>query len=183
MGKRCSIIVQSVTGNSFIIGNEIKKALEKRDVEVRFYRVEDADLHIAANDSELTNEYYEDILALPVITNDKLVKADMIIIGCPTYFDNVPAETKLFLDNTVELYAQESLKDKLFAAFSTCGGDARDALATINCLERWAELMKMQRVALPLLYHSSGDEGSVRPGIELEKTIEEWADAISVSLS
>ena len=64
--KRCSIVVHSVSGNCFIIGSYLKEALEKRNVDVRFYRVEDPDLHIWANKEETANDYYEDIMGLPV---------------------------------------------------------------------------------------------------------------------
>ena len=60
--KRCSIVIHSVSGNCYIIGSYLKEALEKRNVDVRFYRVEDPDLHIWANKEETANDYYEDII-------------------------------------------------------------------------------------------------------------------------
>ena len=74
---------------------------ERRNVDVRFYRVEDPDLHILANESETVNNCYEDITALPIATPEKLVKSDMIILGCPTVFGNVTAEMKSFIDSTI----------------------------------------------------------------------------------
>ena len=60
--KRCSIVIHSVSGNCYIIGSYLKEALSKRNVDVRFYRVEDPDLHIWANREETVNDYYEDIV-------------------------------------------------------------------------------------------------------------------------
>ena len=78
--KRCSIIIHSVSGNCYIIGSYLKEALEKRNVDVRFYRVEDPDLHIWANQEETANDFYEEIIELPVVTPEKLLKSDMIIL-------------------------------------------------------------------------------------------------------
>ena len=43
---------------------------------------------------------------------DKLSKADIIVLGSPTYFDNVTALMKAFIDRCLPLYLSEKLKDK-----------------------------------------------------------------------
>ena len=111
--KRCSIIIHSVSGNCFIIGSYLKEALEKCNVDVRFYRVEDTDLHIWANKQETANDYYEDIMGLPVVTPEKLLKSDMIIFGCPTVFGNISAEMKTFIDSTVDMCEDHALSRML----------------------------------------------------------------------
>ena len=118
--KRCSIIIHSVSGNCYIIGSYLKEALEKRNVDVRFYRVEDPDLHIWANQEETANDFYEEIIELPVVTPEKLLKSDMIILGCPTRFGNVSAEMKTFLDSTIPMCEDRALEDKFFACFTSC---------------------------------------------------------------
>ena len=65
--KRCSIIIHSVSGNCFIIGNYLKELMAERNVDARLYRVDDPDLHIWANTQETTNEFYEDICELPLV--------------------------------------------------------------------------------------------------------------------
>ncbi len=52
--KRCSIIIHSVSGNCFIIGNYLKELMAERNVDARLYRVDDPDLHIWANTQETT---------------------------------------------------------------------------------------------------------------------------------
>ena len=88
--KRCSIIIHSVTGNCYIIGSYLKDLLCERNVDARLYRVEDPDLHIWAEKQDTTNDFYEDILALPVASVELLHKSDMIILGAPTRFGNMP---------------------------------------------------------------------------------------------
>lgn len=49
---------------------------------------------------------------------DKLSKADIIVLGCPTYFANVTSLMKIFIDRCLPLYLSEKLKDKKFALVS-----------------------------------------------------------------
>ena len=49
---------------------------------------------------------------------DKLLKTDIIILGSPTYFDNVTALMKIFIDRCLPLYLSESLKGKKVALVS-----------------------------------------------------------------
>ena len=49
---------------------------------------------------------------------DKLSKADIIVLGSPTYFDNVTAITKAFIDRCLPLYLSEKLKGKKIVLLS-----------------------------------------------------------------
>ena len=113
--KRCSIIVHSVSGNNYIIGSYLQELMAERNVDARLYRVEDPDLHIWANTQETTNDYYEDICALPLVSTSVLLKSDMVILGSPTRFGNISAEMKSFLDTTMPLSKDKSLETKFFA--------------------------------------------------------------------
>ena len=93
--ERCSIIVHSVNGNSYIIATVLQELLTERGVDARLYRVEDADAHIWANKSDAANDFYEDIQALPIANESTLLKSKMVILGCPTTFGNVSAELNL----------------------------------------------------------------------------------------
>jgi len=43
---------------------------------------------------------------------DKLLRAKVIVLGCPTYFANVTALMKVFMDRCLPLYLSERLKGK-----------------------------------------------------------------------
>lgn len=118
--KRCSIIIHSVTGNCYILGSYLKDLMGERNVDARLYRVEDQDLHIWAEKQDTTNEFYEDIFALPVASTDLLLKSDMIILGSPTRFGNTTSEMKAFLDGTYPLSENRELNGKFFACFTSC---------------------------------------------------------------
>ena len=69
--KRCSLIIHSVSGNIYIIGEYLREKLCENGVDARLYRVEDSDLHILANTKDSVNQYYEDILELPIATDSR----------------------------------------------------------------------------------------------------------------
>lgn len=49
---------------------------------------------------------------------DKIINADILVLGSPTYFDNVSAIMKSFMDRCLPLYLSEDLKNKKVALLS-----------------------------------------------------------------
>ena len=109
---RANIIFHSVSGNLYLIASSIRESLTKAGVDARLYRIEDQDLHLLAADRNDVNEYYEDILSLPIAKNEKLLSADIIMLGIPSVFGMPSAEIKAFLDGTMRLYESRSLEGK-----------------------------------------------------------------------
>jgi NAD(P)H dehydrogenase (quinone) len=190
--KRCSIIIHSVSGNCFIIGSYLKELMEERSVDARLYRVEDPDLHIWANTQETTNDFYEDILALPVASLSTLLKSDMIILGSPTRFGNITAEMKTFLDTTLPLSKERSLETKFFACFTSCSHSTCEGAHTLNALIYWSQNMGMLHIPYGVheeienldqpvagIVHLAGKEDSIRPSEQLGQEMEVYADILS----
>lgn len=186
--KRCSIVIHSVSGNCYIIGSCLKEALAKRNVDVRFYRVEDPDLHIWANRDETVNDYYEDIVGLPVVTPEKLLKSDMIIFGCPSVFGNVSAEMKTFMDSTVQMCEDQALSDKFFACFTSSRHSISDGSRALDSMIYWAQQNGMIHIPFATrpgksaccqpvqgIAHLEGGESIVRPSSLLGEEIELYA--------
>ena len=107
---RANIIFHSVSGNLYLIASSIKEALIKEGIDARLYRIEDLDLHLLAAERNDVNEYYEDIFSLPIAKNEKLLSADIIMLGIPSVFGMPSAEMKAFLDGTMDLYEKRSLE-------------------------------------------------------------------------
>lgn len=186
--KRCSIIIHSVNGNTFIIGSALKEALEENDVEVKFYRVEDEDLHIWANKNETANDFYEDILALPVASLENLRKSDMIILGCQTRFGNVSAEMKEFMDKAFGMEETRELEDKFFACFTSCRHSVSEGSRALDSMIYWAQSLSLIHIPFGVhteicgcsqpsqgLVHLEGKESLVRPSAQLGEEIEAYA--------
>ncbi len=190
--KRCSIIIHSVTGNCFTMGMHLKEELEKRSVDARLYRVEDDDLHILANENEAVNNCYEDIMELPIATAEKLVKSDMVVLGCPSVFGNVTAEMKAFIDGTIQMCKDKALADKFFACFTTSRQSVFEGARTLDTLIYWAQNMGMLHIPfgihdeLPLcnqpvqgIVHCEGKEGLISPAQQIGNEIEAYAEDLA----
>ena len=89
---RANIIIHSISGNLYLISNAFTEKLKARGIDARIYGVSDPDLHLAANEKTEAIEYYEEITALPEATPEKLVSADLIILGTPSRFGMPTAE-------------------------------------------------------------------------------------------
>ena len=51
-----------------------------------------------------------------------MVQADVIVVGTPNYFDNVPGLLKDFIDRTNPFYGTDMLKGKKLVTFVVGGG-------------------------------------------------------------
>jgi len=166
--------------------------MSERNVDARLYRVDDPDLHIWANTQETTNDFYEDILALPVVSLSTLLKSDMIILGSPTRFGNITAEMKTFLDTTISLSKDRSLETKFFACFTSCSHSTCEGAHTLNAMIYWSQAMGMLHIPFGVheeieyldqpvagIVHLAGKEDAIRPSDRLGKEMEVYADILS----
>lgn len=175
---RANIIIHSVTGNLLIIARSFQEKLQEKGIDARIYRVEDADLHVAAAKSNEANEYYEDIISLPLASNEKLRKGDLTILGCPTLFSLPTAEMKAFLDQTEPMLETREMEGRLFYAFSSSmyGKEAGESCAT--GLQLWADALGMEILDYPSYVHLEDKDMPTRPGIAIDEIASTLADQI-----
>ncbi len=64
--------------------------------------------------------------------NKKLLESDIIILGTPNYFDNVPGLVKDFIDRTNPFYETDVLKDKKVIALVSGGGETKNSERVIQ---------------------------------------------------
>lgn len=175
---RANIIIHSISGNLYIIANAFLEKFIEKGIDARLYRVEDSDLHLAANIRNDVNEYYEDIISLPVISNSKLIKGDAIIVGTYSMFGMPTAEMKAFLDGTWPLYEREELKGKLFYGFGSSSISKEDGKNAVSGLYSWARIQKMEYIPYTSYIHKDGVLMPNRPSSEIDDIAESLANAI-----
>lgn len=175
---RVNIIFHSVSGNLYIIADTFCEKLKEVGVDARLYRIDDPDLHLLAAERNDVNEYYEDIMNLPLASNEKLRNADVIMLGIPSVFGMPSAEMKTFLDKSWPLYEAEGLEGKYFYPFATSRISYKDALDAIESVENWAHLMGMKSLDFPAFTHRDGEMMPRRPGEEVEITARKLASLI-----
>jgi len=116
------VVFYSRYGNTRILAEAVAKGAQETGAEVRLRRVADlAPDSVIAKDprwqaarEEMASTYQEP-------TDDDLIWADAIILGCPTRFGIASAELKLFIDKLGLLWWQGKLVDKVGSAFTTTG--------------------------------------------------------------
>ncbi len=190
--KRCSIIIHSVNGNCYIMGQYLQELLIERNCDARLYRVNDDDLHIWANKLETANDFLEDILALPIANTSTLLKSEMVILACPTLFGNVSAEMKAFLDSTFYLSESRELESKFFACLTSCSHSTCEGAHAIDSMLLWAQNMGMLHIPFGVhtdfdsnnqpvagLVHLAGKENLIRPSQKLGKVMEAYSDILA----
>lgn len=89
-----------------------------------------------------------------------LLTADAIVWGSPTYFGNVSAEFKKFMESTSSIWGKQLFKDKLAAGFTNSSTTNGDKLHTLISLALFAAQHGMLWVPLGILpeYDSNGHQ-------------------------
>jgi len=89
---------------------------------------------------------------------DDFVAADAIVMGSPTYFSNMTAKTKALIDETIKLWPGQpgKLKDKVGAAFTSCGGAEGGNETTLLSIIR-----AMLWHGMIIVGHQSGSSGAI----------------------
>ncbi len=190
--KRCSIIFHSVCGNCYIIASAFKDALVAEGLDARLYRVEDADHHIWANQLESANDYYEDISSLPIANSETLLKSDLIVLGSPTYFANVSAEMKQFMDSSSIYFDDGLLSGKYFACFTSCSLIEGGGTLCLQSMIHYAQHMGLIHIPLgrqvnhiddkqPVsgILHCAGKQSSIRPSSKLGEVLSFYAKILA----
>ena len=190
--NRCSIIVHSVNGNSYIMATYLQELLQQLEIDARLYRVEDPDLHIWANQSDTAKDFYEEIQSLPVANESTLLKSKMVILGCPTTFGNVSAEMKTFMDSTYQLIDSQAMAGRYFACFTSCSHSICEGAFCLDSMVHYAQTLGMIHIPLGVhcdlawanqpvsgVVHLAGKDNSIRPSTQLGDVLSMYATILS----
>ncbi|MDD4875932.1 MAG: NAD(P)H-dependent oxidoreductase [Dehalococcoidales bacterium] len=134
------VVYDSKTGHTEKMAVAIGQGMEKGGLKVKVDRVES----IAFSD---------------------LTSADAIVLGTPTYFANMSASMKQFIDKSVELYP-DKLKDRVGAVFTSSEGQG-DYLALSSIV------VAMLFHQMVIVGHQSGAVGATSMGTPDDKCIAE----------
>ena len=179
---RANIIIHSVTGNLLLIAKVFQEKLQEKGVDARIYRVEDPDLHLSAAESNEANEYYEDIISLPLASMEKLRKGDVTIRGCPAIFSLPTAEMKAFLDQTIPLLDSRDMENRLFYGFASSMYGEEAGISAATGLQLWADSLGMDILDYPPYVYKEDRDMPVRPGLGIDKVAEDLSSAIISAL-
>lgn len=178
-----TIIFHSVSANTYLMAKYFYEELYSQNKDVSLYRVADEDFETWCSLSPISQEFAEEILAVPIATSDALLKSDHIFLGSPTYFGNVSSEMKAFMDSAASFWPEAKLFGKKLTAFSSCGTPEGGGELCLQSINTFGQHMGMMPIPVPStlladvsfpaygLLHYSGNQGDIRPDKTLRNGI------------
>ncbi len=187
-----AIVFHSVTGNTFFLAKLFASEFEKNGRRVRLLRVADPDVAHWQAMFPPAAEVAAELASVPEARPEDLPEADLVVVGTPTYFGNVSAELKGFLDSTAMFYSSRKLEGKFFAAFATSGSPEGGASLALQTLLHFAQHAGMVALPVPLaaqlagengsaygIVHASGERGDRRPGERAAAAVRVYCDFLN----
>ena len=104
-----------------------------------------------------------------------LHSSDTILFGCPTYFGNVSARFKTFMESTGSFWYSQAWKNKFAGAFTVSATTGGDKLNTLQSLAIFAAQHSMHWISLgvlPRYCNNMQTEGQNRLGTYLGLTLQ-----------
>lgn len=97
----------------------------------------------------------------------ELSEVDTLVFGSPTYFANVSADFKKFMEATASIWAKQSWKNKLAAGFTNSSSTNGDKLSTLINLSLFAAQHGMLWIPLGIMpkYDHNGRQLSKHNGM------------------
>lgn len=139
-----SIVFHSFHGNTAAVASLLQETLLEHGALVHLLHVEDAKTNIHL-----------------------LHQSDTIIFGCPTYFGNVSAGFKDFIEFTQDFWYRQPWTGKLAAGFtvsSTCSGDKLNTLIALVLFAAQHGMIWISQGVLPRFITNEQTEGQNRLG-------------------
>lgn len=123
--KKVSIIYYSSTGSTATLAKEVQKGADSVSaIETQL---------IAINVKDIVEGRYKNQEVL-----QQLNESDAIVFGTPTFFGNMAAQFKAFLDATIGIWVKQEWKNKIAAGFTVSGTPSGDKLNTLQALNVFA---------------------------------------------
>jgi NAD(P)H dehydrogenase (quinone) len=144
------VVFHSIYGNDYLMSKAFASGLKSAGCEVGVYRVPDLDWVEKPDSSEKAREVLREMRAVPEAQPKVLESADVIILGSPTYFGNVTAEMKAFMDSTGGLWFHGKLIGKKCVAFTSAGNAEGGGVLCLQAIHTYAMYMGMICVPVPV---------------------------------
>lgn len=188
---KVTIVFHSVCGNTYLMAKEIYDNFVEKNVDISLYRVKDDDLEEIAEIFPEAKEFVNDIKDVNIINNtEDILDSDYIFLGSPTYFGNVSAEMKEFMDSLSPLWVDAKLQGKKLIAFGSCSTPEGGGGACLQAINIFGQHMGMLPVSIPAnlakdisnsaygLIHYSGKNSDRRIDSNMKKSIKALVNMI-----
>lgn len=188
---KVTIVFHSVCGNTYLMAKEIYDNFVEKNVDINLYRVKDDDLEEISETFPVVKEYLGDIKDVQIVEGiEEILESDYIFLGSPTYFGNVSAEMKAFMDSLCVLWGDAKLQGKKLVAFGSCSTPEGGGGVCLQSINTFGQHMGMLPVSIPAnlvpnisnsaygLLHYSGKNSDKRLDSRMKKSIKALVDLI-----
>lgn len=156
---KIAVVFHSVCANTFLMAREYRDAFVELGAEVSFFRLHDPNYAATADAFPASREFKEDILRVEELQNPaQVLGCDALFLGSPTYFGNVSAPVKAFMDSFVDYWAEAGLAGRSFGGFTSAGTPQGGGDLCLQALCHFAMHMGMCILSVP-----STVTGTVQP--------------------
>ncbi len=188
--KKVSIVFHSVSGNNYLIAKAFYDSLKNRNIDVNLFKVRDDDFEKLANTFEFAKKYKDEIMSVSLYDFKELLDSDAIILGSPTYFGNVSAEMKSFMDEFADYWTDAKFYGKKLFAFACAGTPEGGGDMCLNAINIFGQHLGMFSTPIPSnlvegvsfpaygLLHYVGDNGDVRPDEKILNAIDKICEIL-----
>lgn len=190
--KKISIVFHSVGGNNYLMAKEFYNNLKNRNIEVNIFKVRDEDFEKLADTLAIAKEYKNEIMSVELYDFKELLDSDIIILGSPTYYGNVSAEIKAFMDEFSDYWSEAKFYGKRLFSFTCAGTTEGGGDMCLNAINIFAQHVGMSVIPVPSnlleaesfpaygLIHYVGDNGDIRPNERIKKAIDKMCEILCV---
>ena len=171
---KIAVVFHSVCANTYLMAREYRDAFRELGAQVEFWRLPDPNYALTADAFPASREYKEEILRAELLRSPApVLDCDALFLGSPTYFGNVSAPVKAFMDSFVDCWAEARLAGKFFGGFASAGTPQGGGDLCLQALCHFAMHMGMCIIPAPStlggtvqpaygLLHWSGDDSGRR---------------------
>lgn len=156
---KIAVVFHSVCANTYLMAKEYRDAFAALGAQVLFYRLHDPNYAVTADAFPASRKYKSEILSVEELKSPaQVLDCDALFLGSPTYFGNVSAPVKVFMDSFVDYWAEARLAGKFFGGFASAGTPQGGCDICLQALCHFAMHMGMCLVSVP-----STVTGTVQP--------------------
>ena len=147
---KIAVVFHSVCANTYLMAREYRDAFGELGARVRFFRLPDPNYAATADAFPASREYKGEILKVEELKSPaQVLDCDALFLGSPTYFGNVSAPVKTFMDNFVDYWAEAKLAGKFFGGFASAGTPQGGCDICLQALCHFAMHMGMCILSVP----------------------------------
>ena len=166
----CLVVFHSVTGCCYEMAAIAKRVFEISGIPTDVRRIPSFKQKEFSKQFEKADEFYSRITEVKKVNISKIRNYDILVICSPTYFGNVSAEIKLFMDSMADLWMHRYLADKYLIAMTSAASITGGGSLCLQAINTFGMHLGMIPVAcrtpeMPAygLLHSAGPFSEKRP--------------------